>query len=61
MNRPTATNTTPHTQNVISTVRSMAPQLDAISANHHGLKNVKITEPTTMIRRKIATAMTPRS
>ena len=37
MNRLTATNTTPVTQNVRSTVSSMVPQLDAIGVNHHGL------------------------
>ena len=57
MNRPIATNTTPQIQNVISTVVSMLPQLDAISVNHQGLTNVKTTDPTTMIKRKIATAI----
>jgi hypothetical protein len=38
MNRFTATNTPPVTQNVRLTVSSMFPQLDAIGVNHQGLK-----------------------
>ena len=37
MNRLTATKTNPVTQNVIETVSSIVPQLDAIGVKYHGL------------------------
>ena len=41
MNRLTATNTTPVTQNVMSMVLSIVPQFDAIGVNHQGLSEVE--------------------
>ena len=61
MNRPISTNTMPQIQNVRITVKSMYPQLEAISVNCHGLKNDNSTETMTMMRRKIATVMLPLS
>jgi hypothetical protein len=47
MNRLTATNTNPVTQNVRFTVSSIICQLEAMGVNHHGLRKWKRTEPTT--------------
>ena len=60
MNKLMATKTNPVTQNVIVTVSSIAPQLDAIGVKYHGLRKWNRTEPTTnntnTIAKTIATA-----
>ena len=46
MNKHTATNTPPPTQNVRVIVSSIAPQFDAMSVQYHGVKIWNKTEPT---------------
>src|SRR5262245_37786657 len=58
MNRFTAINTTPVTQNVRSTVWSIISQFDAIGVNHQGLRMWNATVPSTS--RTSATAITIR-
>ena len=57
MNRFTATKTIPVTQNVMCTVSSIIPQLDAIGVKYHGLSTWKRTEPTTSNTNAIATTI----
>ena len=57
MNRFTATNTAPVTQNVRLTVSSIVSQFDAIGVNHHGLRKWNATVPITSSTTAIAIAM----
>ena len=50
-------NTKPVTQKVIMIVASIAPQLEASGVNHQGLQKWKMTDPTTITIKTIASAM----
>ena len=45
MNKQTATKTPPPTQNVKVMVSSIAPQFEAMSVHHHGVKIWNNTDP----------------
>ena len=57
MNSPIRTKATPQIQNVTNTAKSMPPQFDAISVNHHGLRKLNTNDPITMTNNMIATIM----
>lgn len=57
MNRFTATNTKPVTQNEMVMVSSIDPQLEASGVSYHGLRKWNSTVPTTRTIRAIAMAL----
>ncbi len=61
MNKLMAMKTIPVTQNVIVTVSSIMPQLEAIGVKYHGLRKWNRSEPTTNKTNAIAKtiAVTP--